>query len=100
MLSGFFMQKPLVKRYIGGRGWRGLLIMVCLFPFALRADQVIYDDTLQNGWADWGWGTRSAVNTSPVHSGIYSYSANENAWEALSFNHGDFDSSPYTNLTF
>jgi hypothetical protein len=79
---------------------RRFLAVILLFPLALRADQVIYDDALQNSWADWGWGTRSLANTSPVHSGTYSISANETAWQALSFNHADFDSSPYTNLTF
>jgi hypothetical protein len=71
-----------------------------MFQLTARADQIIYDDALQNGWADWSWGTRNLANTSPVHSGTYSISANENAWEALSFYHTDFGTSPYTNLTF
>jgi hypothetical protein len=71
-----------------------------MFQLTARADQIIYDDTLQNGWADWSWGTRNLANTSPVHAGTYSISANENAWEALSFYHADFATSFYTNLTF
>jgi hypothetical protein len=59
-----------------------------------RADQIIYHDALQNGWEDWSWGTRNLANTSPVNTGTYSISANENPWEALSFYHADFDTSP------
>ena len=82
------------------RQWSCWLVAVLALQLTVRADQVIYDDALQNGWADWGWGTRNLANTSPVHSGTHSISANENAWEGLSFYHADFSTSPYTNLTF
>ena len=75
----------------------GLFVLSVL---SVRADQIIYDNALENNWADWGWGTRNLANTSPVHSGTHSISANENAWEGLSFYHDDFSTSPYTNLTF
>jgi hypothetical protein len=96
------MQNRYLKCRISGRWSRRILTLACLFQLSLRAaDQVIYDDALQNGWADWSWGTRNLANTSPVHgAGAYSISADETAWQALSFNHTDFDSSPYTNLTF
>src|ERR1019366_7787982 len=80
--------------------WSCWLLAALALQLTVRADQIIYDDALQNGWADWSWGTRNLANTSPVHAGTYSISANENAWEALSFYHTDFATSSYTNLTF
>jgi hypothetical protein len=76
-------------------------LLALVLPLTVYADQVIYDDALQNSWSDWSWGTRNLANTSPVHNNsTYSISANENAWEALSFYHSDFNTSPYTNLVF
>ena len=94
------MRNPVLKRPAGGKWSCRLLALACLFQITARADQIVYDDALQNGWADWGWGTRNLANTSPVHGGTDSISANENAWDALSFNHADFNTSAYTNLTF
>lgn len=94
------MRNPALKCRAGRRGLCRLLALVFMFQLTARADQIIYNDALQNGWADWSWGTRNLANTSPVHAGTYSISANENAWEALSFFHADFDTSSYTNLTF
>jgi hypothetical protein len=80
--------------------WSCWLLVALALQLTARADQIIYNDALQNGWEDWSWGTRSLTNTSPANTGTYSISANENAWDALSFYHADFDTSPYTNLTF
>ena len=61
----------------------------------------IYTDNLVNGFQDWGWGVRNLANTSPVHSGSNSISANFVAWNgALSFEHPDFDGTTYSNLSF
>jgi len=86
--------------WAGFCGWVGLLSLFGVLSSGAQTNQPVYTDSLQNGWADWSWGTRNLANTSPVHSGSDSISANEVAWEALSFEHSDFDSSPYTNLTF
>ncbi|MFZ0829344.1 MAG: glycoside hydrolase family 44 protein [Verrucomicrobiia bacterium] len=82
------------------RQWLCWLLAILALQLTVRADQIIYDDALENGWADWSWGTRSLTNASPLHSGLYSISANETAWQALSFFHTDFSTSPYTNLIF
>jgi hypothetical protein len=101
ILNEFRMQNRYLKCRVSGRWSRRLLTLACLFQLGLRAaDQVIYDDALQNGWADWSWGTRNFANTSTVHAGTYSISANETAWQAVSFYHTDMDTSPYTNLVF
>ncbi|MGA2180887.1 MAG: hypothetical protein ABSH15_15075 [Verrucomicrobiota bacterium] len=65
-----------------------------------QANLPIYTDNLVNGFQDWSWGTRNLANASPVHSGADSISASMVAWEALSFGNSDFNTIPYTNLTF
>src|SRR5215467_983835 len=59
-----------------------------------------YTDHLVNAFQDWGWGTKNVTNTSPVHSGANSFGHSGGAWNALSFEHPDFDTSPYTDFSF
>jgi hypothetical protein len=66
----------------------------------LRADQIVYDDALENGWQNWGWATINYANALPVHSGSDSISVTMTAWQGLQIWHPDMDSTPYTNLTF
>src|SRR5437899_1474623 len=56
----------------------------------------VYTDHLVNGFQDWGWGTKNVTNTSPVHSGTNSFSHSGGAWNALSFEHPDFNATLYT----
>jgi alpha-L-arabinofuranosidase len=65
-----------------------------------QASLQIYTDNLVNGFQDWSWASRNLANTSPTNSGTYSISVSDAAWTALSFYHADFDTTPYTNLTF
>src|SRR5260370_33836738 len=65
-----------------------------------QANLPIYTDNLVNGFQDWSWGTRNLSNPSPVNSGSYSISHNGGAWNALSFEHPDFNGTVYTNFTF
>jgi hypothetical protein len=86
----------------GGWRWPRLLLLAFVIHFTAGADQIIYNDSLQNGWADWSWtATRSFTNTGTyVHSGSDSISVTLGAWGGLSLEHTPMDSSPYTNLTF
>lgn len=77
-----------------------LLGILGLTGAVFATDQVVYDDTLENGWQDWGWATINEANTTPTHSGTDSISVSAGAWEALYLGHADFDTSPYANLTF
>ncbi len=96
----------LVARYLTGlgAGWllSGLLLSWAPLSVSAQADQPIYTDSLQNSWANWSWGsTISFGNTSPVHSGSCSMAvAITNGYAGLYLEHTDFDSAPYTNLTF
>jgi hypothetical protein len=78
-----------------------LLLLTLVGDFAARADQNIYTDSLQNGWANWSWATVNLANPSPVHSGTDSISVTANAYAAL-YLHASaaFDPSGYTNLVF
>jgi Glycoside hydrolase family 44 len=82
--------------------WLSTLAVV--FEFAVLADEVIYDDSLQNGWADWSWATVNRTNTSPVYSGFYSISVtasnSPSDWKALYLNVPAMDTGGFTNLTF
>jgi mannan endo-1,4-beta-mannosidase len=65
-----------------------------------QSSQVIYDDSLQNGWQDWSWCTRSLTNSAPVHSGTKSIAATCGAWQAVSLVHSAFSTAPYTDFVF
>jgi len=75
---------------------------IAVTPSLAQTNQQIYTDSLQNSWNNWSWGsTISFANTSPVHSGSSSISITiTNGYAALYLEHVDFDSNPYTNLTF
>jgi alpha-N-arabinofuranosidase len=80
---------------------------VCVFYLLFSASRLaaqsplsIYTDHLVNGFQDWGWGTKNVTNTTPVHSGTASFSHSGGAWNALSFEHSDFNATLYTGLSF
>ena len=77
-----------------------VVVLLGLGGAVLRADQIVYDDALENGWQNWGWATISYTNTSPVHGGSDSISVTMTAWQGLQIYHPDMDSTPYTNLVF
>lgn len=81
-----------------------LLLFALAVQFTTQADQVIYTDSLQNGWQNWSWASVNLANTSPVHSGADSISvtANNNPtnWQALYLHSAALDVSSYTNLAF
>jgi hypothetical protein len=61
----------------------------------------IYTDNLVNGFQNWSWATVNMTNTSPVHSGSYSISVTDGGnYQALVFEHSDFNTTLYTNLSF
>lgn len=87
------------------RGWLaratiGLLTLAAVVSGRAQANLSVYTDQPNNSWQDWSWGNYSLTNTAPVYSGTYSISATENAWEAISFYHTDFNSAPYASLSF
>jgi hypothetical protein len=83
------------------------LLAACL-PFSKaqgQTNEIIYSNTLQNGWANWSWS--STINfacTSPVRPGDSdSISVSSESYAALYLNVSgttEIDSSLFTNLTF
>ena len=65
-----------------------------------QAPLPLYTDHLVNGFQDWSWAERNLENTAPVHSGSNSISVSAAAWQALSFEHPDFDARLYASLVF
>ena len=83
--------------------WTCCLVAVLALQLAARADQIIYDNALENSWQDWSWSTTMNLNYTGtyVHSGAASISATiTSGWSALSLWHSAQDSSGFTNLTF
>ena len=92
-------------RYRAHRLWLcGIFLLTLVIRFAARADQIIYTDSLQNGWQDWSWATVNLANTSPVHSGADAISVTasntSSDWQALYLDVSAMDDSSYTNLSF
>jgi alpha-N-arabinofuranosidase len=65
-----------------------------------QANLPIYTNDLVNGFQNWSWAPCNFANTSPVYTGTYSISVNATNWQALYFEHSDFNTSLYTNVSF
>lgn len=65
-----------------------------------QSNLIIYADGLLNDFQDWSWAARNLANTSPVHSGTDSIAVYSTAWQGLSFEHADMDTSLYSSLSF
>jgi hypothetical protein len=70
----------------------------------VRADVIIYDNALENGWVNWSWATVNLANTSLVHSSPYSISVTASNtpgnWQALYLDVTAMSTTGITNLTF
>jgi hypothetical protein len=81
-----------------------VIVLLGLRGAMLRADQIVYDDTLKNGWQNWSWAGVVLANTSPVHGGSDSISVtatnSPSDWQALYLHVTAMSSSPFINLTF
>lgn len=68
--------------------WREMALVVAVGVIAAvpaRADLVVYDDALQNGFEDWSWGGGSNfANPAPVHGGTASIALAGNNYNAIS----------------
>jgi hypothetical protein len=98
------MRNPSLPCRAGGKWSCRLLALAFLFQITARADQVIYDDALENSWVNWSWATVNLANASPVHSGSDSISVTASnipgSWQALYLDVSAMNTSGFTNLTF
>ena len=72
-----------VKRPPGGKWLFSLIIGMHLLQRALHADQIVYDNALENGWQNWGWATLNYTNAAPVHGGSNSISVTMGGWAGI-----------------
>jgi len=64
------------------------------------AEQLVYGDSLANGWRDVSLANVTSEATAPVRSGTSSLSVRLDAFQSLSLRHDPIDASIYTSLTF
>ncbi len=80
--------------------------ILCLWTFQSQAqsnsNQIIYDDSLENGWENWSWADVNLSNARPAHSGHDSIAVTESGYTALYLEHSPFPTTSwgYTNLSF
>jgi len=74
--------------------------LACAVP--ARADLLVYDDALRNGFEDWSYGGGSDfANASPVHAGTRSIRLTGDNYNAVSFHHaGALSFAQYAGLHF
>ncbi len=67
-----------------------------LLALGARADLVVYDDALQNGFSSWGWAADlNWADTTQKHSGTSSFSfSSDSSWEGA-YLHGAIDTNAY-----
>jgi autotransporter-associated beta strand protein len=88
------------------RRCRATAIAACLLQISAawlcgQTNQIIYSNSLQNGWVDDSWATDNLANTNPVLSGFSnSISVFCTEYAALYLSQTPSSSAPYTNLTF
>jgi hypothetical protein len=80
----------------------GLLILGAAVVSAFaQTNQVIYPDSLQNGWQNWSWATVNFSSSAVTpHSGSSCISVTSDNWEALYLHHNAQSGSVFSNLTF
>ena len=79
------------------------MILACAPGLWASTNQVVFDDTLENGWQFWGWATTDLTNTAPTHSGHDSISVTAGAYSALYLhngNAGQWDPTVFSTLVF
>lgn len=77
-----------------------ILLLITTAASLAQSPLSIYTDHLVNGFQDWSWGGDNLTNSTPVHSGSCSAKHNGGQYNALSFEHPDFDATLYSNFSF
>ena len=92
---------PITAIYSGGN-YPSITNSLNYLVTALPQDNLpIYTDNLVDGFQNWSWATINLGNTNPVHSGICSIGVTDGGnSQALAFEHPQFNTTPYTNLSF
>lgn len=84
-------------------GWRIAVGVVLAGAAATaRADLVVYDDALRNGFQNWSWGEVDLASTAPVYAGTHAIAFRAHSWQGLSFARPDqpLSAATYRRLRF
>jgi hypothetical protein len=76
------------------------LSFITLSHVVRAAPQMIYDDALAAGWADYSWATVNLQATTPVHGGSHSIAVTYGAWQGLYLYHPGQSTVGFTYLRF
>ena len=77
------------------------IILGLSFVSEAQTNQIIYTDSLVNGWQDYSYCTRNLTNTSPTHSGTYSISATiTSAYGSIQLYHAPFTNTGFGSVSF
>ena len=77
-----------------------LAIAALSFTASTHADQLVYTDSLQNGWQNWSWATVDFNHATTVHSGTKSISVTAGGYQAVSFWHSAQSSGSFSGFSF
>ena len=75
-----------------------MLAIVSSMSGIALADSSVYNDSLQNGWANWSWATVNFNSITPVHLGTKSISVNAAANQALYLHHDPLSLNDYQGI--
>jgi hypothetical protein len=79
----------------------GTLCALLVLPAQAQTMQVVYADSLLNGWQNWSWATVNLASTSRIYSGTSAISVNAANWQALYLaSASPINASVFTGLTF
>ena len=77
-----------------------LAIAALAITAATHADQLIYDDALQNDWQNQSWATVDFNHTTTKHSGTKSISVTAGGYQAVSFWHSAQSAGSFSGFSF
>jgi PKD repeat protein len=100
--AGTYLPSLIVTNSLGlALAATGPAITVTTPPAGTGMIMTVYDDSLENGWQDYGFATDNYTNHSPVHSGTNSISVTINSpYYGIQIHHADFTNTPYANISF
>ena len=78
------------------------VVLFALLNTRANADQIVYDDTLRNGWENWSWCTVDFNATNYIHGGGSKSTrvTYTDGWQGFYLHHAAFNTGAYSALTF
>lgn len=77
-----------------------LLLALALLPILAQADQSIYSDELDSGWANWSWASVAFDNTAYHHGGAKSIAVTAGPYQAIFLHHDPINAANFDSISF